>query len=485
MYKNRIISLLLSLLLVGCSIVSCGSNEPSAETETAAETLPEMQPETTYPDTLGFQTFDGFTFKTLVALDNPAGQCVMPDETVLGNAVNDAYIERDYYVESTYDIELTYDAFTPANAGATTLIASVMAGDSTYHMAIGPLKGGALDKVAADNCLYNLLELPYLSMGTSPWWSKLMCESLTLNNKQFFAAGDLAIKMFRSVSAMYANLNLLAQNGVMENPTDLYQYVREGTWTLDKLYNFSKDGTIDVNGDAKYDAQTDIFGLAGENYSLMTDAYAVGAGISLSSVDENGNLEVNLNHERTLAVIEKMRQLIVDITRPGDYKAAYMFAENRALFFTHFIGASILYFRDMEADYAFLPLPKYDESQDTYRSLVNAWDDAFIAVPKLCGNPDMVGYIAEILAYESYQRIRPAMYEITLKKQVSRDPDSAEMLDIIIGAVYLDFNAIYGFGGSTEVLAEAILKDSEFVSKIEAKEKMIAAAVAECSSMYQ
>lgn len=122
----------------------------------------------------------------------------------------------------------------------------------------------------------------------------------------------------------------------------------------------------------------------------------------------------------------------------------------------------------MNSDYYILPVPKYDEAQDGYRSFVNAWINAFSAIP---ANADLEfsGFITEALARYSYEVIRPRAYDITYKAKATRDDESAEMLDIVFDNVYLDFNAIYDFSGMMNAFNSVLVDQTPLASTLASK----------------
>jgi len=135
-----------------------------------------------------------------------------------------------------------------------------------------------------------------------------------------------------------------------------------------------------------------------------------------------------------------------------------------------------LYLRDMEDDYGILPMPKYNEQQESYHSFLNAWNSSFIGVP-LHADVDKAGFVMEAMAYASYEMVRPSIYEIALKTKVTRDSESARAIDIIIESSYMDLNGIYNFGNSTEIVRRAIFEKTPLVSAYEAAEGSIASAI--------
>jgi len=90
----------------------------------------------------------------------------------------------------------------------------------------------------------------------------------------------------------------------------------------------------------------------------------------------------------------------------------------------------------MEADFGIIPYPKYDENQARY--YVRSGGGWPKIVPAHAPNPERTSIILEALAAESRNTVVPAFKEINLKTKISRDNESAEMLDLIFNSGFGD-----------------------------------------------
>jgi hypothetical protein len=87
--------------------------------------------------------------------------------------------------------------------------------------------------------------------------------------------------------------------------------------------------------------------------------------------------------------------------------------------------------RNMQSDYGFLPIPKYDASQEEYASLVWMHHDSVLGIPGSVTNTDVVSAVLEYMSYLSYYDIYPVFYETILADRSTRDEKSKEMLELI------------------------------------------------------
>ena len=95
--------------------------------------------------------------------------------------------------------------------------------------------------------------------------------------------------------------------------------------------------------------------------------------------------------------------------------------------------------RQMTDEYGVVPIPKYDETQTTYRSQMH---DGFsiVCIPTTVQGEklDKVSAVLEAMAATSYKLVRPVYYETTLRTKIAQDPQSSAMMDLIINNIYID-----------------------------------------------
>ncbi len=96
----------------------------------------------------------------------------------------------------------------------------------------------------------------------------------------------------------------------------------------------------------------------------------------------------------------------------------------------------------MEADFAILPFPKFNEDQETYITSVR---DSFMAfcIPSNNDDSEFTGTITEALCVSGSEYVFPVYYDVLLKGKTVRDKESSEMLDIIKDSLFVEF--IYAY----------------------------------------
>ena len=100
--------------------------------------------------------------------------------------------------------------------------------------------------------------------------------------------------------------------------------------------------------------------------------------------------------------------------------------------------------RGMADEYGVVPIPKYDVTQTAYHSQMH---DAFtiVCVPTTVTGDrlDEVSAVLEAMGSASYNIVRPVYYETTLRTKIAQDPQSSEMMELIINSIHIDAGIVF------------------------------------------
>jgi len=462
--KIKVLILILGLIF-SVLITACSGNESPANETTPAQGAEETLPEKTYLDDLGARDFKGEKF-TIIIQDADSFKKFYASEELTGEPIQDASYMRDRQIEERYNIKIEY---IPKNydAIAGLMRSSLASGDYLCDMVINAAI--ILAPPVMEGLLYNLAALPYLTLDSSPWWSKLMYDNLKFDGKLFIMSGDIFPGMYMAPAAMYVNQKLLVDYNITDN---LYEMVFTGTWTLDVLERLTKDLYFDLNGDGIMTDIDDFFGSIHQDHSLASNTFCAAMGIKLSTIKDN-TIIVDLISETAVERIERLSSFFKPyVSTDGSTLISETFMNDKAIFMTHYLESAFNSLRTMESDFGILPVPKYNEAQATYNSFTNPYNGASISVPFLI-NPEKVGFIMEAMGYLSYEMLRPNVYELTLKTKLARDTASMDIVDIIIETSYLDLNGLYNFGGSTDIVRNTLFDKKPLLSAYQSAESRI------------
>ena len=486
MKLRRILSLILALILPLSFLAAC--SDATSEDETAAAPSSDPNPavtdteETADPDARldsGLPDADYGGYKFNIYIHNTITNDFEAEE-LTGEPINDAEYGRMVTVQDRGNCEITPLVVAADNrAGHTPLSNAVKAGTDDYDLAC--LSGYSSCNALVAGCLQNLYSVGNLDL-TKPWWDHYCTEECTFKNAVYQMTGDLSIGDNKATFCYFFNKNMAE----MYNFPNFYEMVDNNTWTIDNFREYAEavDTNLDYNNNGNHiNDKDDIYGVYIWDDIMMGIVNA--SGIKCCTINQNGNLELTLYSEKFVDAFDKFTAYAYnkDVTcayQRNGYAADYgvlAFREGRALFFLQNIGAADQ-FRDMEDDFGILPLPLYDENQDRYYNSAASWSISLYSIPKNAYGADgfaRAGWITEALAYESKYSLTPAYYEQTLQNKVSRDEESARMLDLIFATRTYDFGWYFEIGGYNEGIMNLLRAYStDVASMVKRNEKMAA-----------
>lgn len=319
-----------------------------------------------------------------------------------------------------------------------TLKTQVLNGLTEYDLYTG--HKFSFNNCVTNNYCYNLADITSLNL-TRPWWDQSCLENLTIQGKTYMMTGDIDPISMRVTSCLVFNKKML--NELKKSADELNALARNGEWTLDMLYEYTKDVTFDLNGDTSIDYENDRFGLTSWMMDVPYSLYYGAGGNFVTIVD--GEPELTYTTEQVTNIYEKIYKVIIEqkayyVTDEAKYETCYeVFHEGRALFCDVTLSKISNFISDMTDPYGILPIPKFDKNQKEYMSFVNG-ASPFVMVAKNVADPEFVGTILEAMATYNYDKVTPKLFQVITKLQAAQDPDSAAMVDLIIR------NRVYDLG---------------------------------------
>lgn len=444
MKKQSVLSVLL-VALIGAS--SCASEtttnqlgEGVAESEQTVNENIETD-RSQISDDLPNVTYNGEDFNILYR-NEWAYEFLAEEET--GDIINDAIHKRNRKVEERFNISLKLWGIAGtwnSSEFRTAVNNSVLAGDSEYDF----IAGYQADMVspAMEGYFMNICDMQYIN-PEAPYWSEKSNSALTVNGKLFMTTGDIALTLWDNMYVFYFNKKLAQQYQL----PDVYELVKNGEWTIDKLYELSSNVSDDLNGDTEYD-ENDLYGFI-TTFVNHSRAWIVAGETPITKFNSDGFAEACFVTERSQSMLDKLLKLYSSestytknetLNEPNNTEEPVIFASDRALFMSGYLGnASIL--RNMNTDFGIIPYPMYDENQDGYRTTAHN-SVSMICFPVTVKDPEMSAIIAEALCAESYRNVIPQYYDLVLKAKGARDSESEEMIDIIRDGLTFDFGWVH------------------------------------------
>lgn len=455
-------------LLIACGDASTDDgNVTTAPADTATETAA-LETEFRYTDDLGDMSFGGAEYRVRT-IENLNVTSYMNVEEQTGDTLDDAIYLRNRAVEERFDIKFVE---TIVEDGVALLRNIIAAGDDAFELC--NLRCPDALTLWEENYIYNLSEVPNLDLS-KPYWANKLNESITLGGEQYVAIGAYDINVMDLTYALIFNKEMVSANDF----TSPYDLVSAGKWTSDEMLAMMKAVTRDMNGDGSM-TDDDQWGFLSHPKQVSPNFWIAAGEMSILK-DADDRPVINMTNERFVDVFNKTFALTWDaetwyaecdqtVDVPTDNIT--IFSESRAMF----MDVSLYHLeqlRDMEADFGVIPYPKYDEAQDEYYSRVSYYWAT--VVPMTNSHLDMTGAILEALNCESANIVTPAYYEVALKTKVSRDEESAAMLDLILENRVVDLGDTLLCGDVRDGFIFSMFKSNkrDIASEVQKKEKVL------------
>lgn len=440
MKKHATAMILLSviaMLTASCSDGQTPVSQDTTDTEAVTEAVTEAP---IFTDHLPERDWGGADYTVLAAAEQWSNKFWVEGEN--GAIVDDAVFKRNTVVEERFNIKFVYDFVDGYTAGMTTvqqrLHNAVMAGDATYDHYVGDcyyIAGQVLEGIFT-----NLVDLEYLDFS-QPYWFTYINPNLRVGDVQFLASGAYDLQTVGENWVILFNKELAAQYDM----TSFYDDVRAGVWTMDRFMSYAKQVPQDLNGDGAWD-EHDRYGLLGtQNEAFIGLNY--GMGRTITEIGDDGIPYLTGADEKIVNIMDTLTHLMKDDhmyfgsekNNPSELIVP-MFSNHQGMFLSYLLRVLETEAVRNSCDFGVLPQPKYDEAQETYHSCTIA---NISAIPFVCPDLERSQIILEALNSASYALTLPAYKEQALQRKLSRDEESADMLDLIFAGSVCDFGLAY------------------------------------------
>ena len=453
MKKTISICLLCAMLL---SAVACAEKQEETISDQTSEQLSTAEPEEEL-DSLearkkvsdNLPAFDGegrpFTILVQHEWSDDAGV-----EAITGDPLNDAIYERNLNVGNRFNVAIGYEDGGNHSDMSAKVRKTVQSDDDAYDLCLAHIIQTGSD--VTNNLYMNLNEVNYID-PSRPWYPQFSVQASELNGKRYALVSDIAISSCHQTYCIYFNKKIGADYGISD--TEIYDKVKSGAWTIDALDEYTRGIYSDLNGNGKRDDK-DLFGNKTLLYYSFNFLWAFDQPI-LSVEDDT--FELVINCEKTVNILDKLYSFYYEndgTRRIGYEESKKAFAQGESFFLMcHFIPA-LRELREMEMPYGLVPFPKWDETQESYKTTIDGGFDVMV-IPVTVRDTDFSGLMAEALSAESWKSVLPKFYDISLKVKGIRDEESIAMVDEILNNRVIDFSYMYtGWDGFNFIISDML-----------------------------
>jgi len=446
---KRVLAITLCLLMLVPMLAACGGKKGEGK---AVSDLPEGS------HVKEGTTFEGETFTVLCREDNAFGEFlyeIVADEGET-ELVNQKVYERNRQVMDIFGLAEIEARDIPGDWNSkddfvNTMRNSIDAGIGDFDLIMSQQAYLAQGELA--QYFYNYNDVPVIKETLAckdekhdhSYYYEDAVKELTINGQLKYMVGDYSLTYWDHVFVLYFNKQM-AENYQLE---DIYQLVRDGEWTVDKMIEMTRGKWQDLNSD-EWPGEEDSFGYVSEIMNPV-DAWNASFDVQPTHRDENGDIVIDYDVGKMTNILQKMIEFkgtddvhYVQITSDqveAENPVDKIFLEGRSLFY-HATLQRAQTFRKMETDFGIVPYPKWDTNQENYyTSSQDGYSSA--CIPADAPNLEFSGAVFDTLSCVSKETVIPAYYDEALTFKYTRDEDSAEMLDIIRGGFSVNFGKFY------------------------------------------
>ena len=456
---TKSLCLLLMLALMLGSLAACktksentdiGSAESSSDTADQTEATTEEEAPKHAIDILGERELSD---QTITFFARTGGNMwdikSLYAEDYLSETINDAVYERNMQLKEIYGFDVAI-----VESGATSYsnrVKNQILGGN-YAFDVLTACGYDMAELAASAVLRDLTLVDSLNVDGT-WWNNTLNDQLTVANSLYYLSGDIICEDNMAVRVVFFNKSMADSLGTLSS--ELYTMAKEYKWTFEEMFELASKAYVDlddIDGKSKGDRLGFIGQIQVAGYVFMT---AAGVGISTKNDADEPIMNPDFNYDvldTVSAYFNRDNSVLIQSDALTPYK------NSNVLFMTEVLG-TVVKIRDWDIKSGILPMPMYNASQKTYHHFADGNCLNLLALPT--GNNLRLGdvtFMMDAMCIESAFTLNPAFYDTCLRGRYSYDPESAEMLDIILDSYFIENVNLYkrAWGNMQDEIMDAI-----------------------------
>ncbi|MGM9683935.1 MAG: hypothetical protein ACI3XQ_10090, partial [Eubacteriales bacterium] len=301
-------------------------------------------------------------------------------------------------------------------------------------------------------------------------------EECTYKDKLYTIEGELALSMIDGSFVMFFNKESLKN---IDKTLDLYEVVSSGEWTFERFKTLVKNTWSD-DGNGEPDSN-DSFGLVSPSFACGRDGFPTSFGATVTAKNSSGDISLNFATERNQNIWLDFYDFLnseagvfvngADDAARTECKA--MFEGGKSVFITELLHYS-WDLSGTDLDYGIIPLPKYDDIQEGYRTNSESMHSQF-AIASYGQKTEAAAATLELLCFQTYKNVTMVYYEQTMKFKNMHDEQSVKMLDMVVDSITCNFGEQFAseLGWPFPVIGTVNDISSYFTSKSKLLEKTL------------
>ena len=454
---KKIFALILIIAMLIPFVVACGSGE-----ETTTENID--YDKFTSKDTVK-KDWEGETL--LVAATTWGGSPAYPWSTMelvikegetsgWGEKIDKAVLERTAYIKATYGVDVIWECSSRYNTHDVLKNAMAAGNDPDYDLAMP--RAFRAQQIVANGSVYDMANRPYINFNNS-YYNQDSVKTYTAKGHTFFITGDFSNLDKETAFMLYFNKELL---GGEEATEELYQLVRDGKWTWDKLVTYASAAYKD-DGDGRRESE-DTYGLSTTSYARFYEYF----GVKQAGVNEaTGEWEITLNAP---IVNDIVSAIITADTSAWDrgawgggwgYSTTDAFYDDTILFYNEVVQHIEHILRRGPMDnLGIVPFPMLNEEQGRYYVPCAAQQPTLMCVPKTTSDRNMSDYFVDVLAWTGREFMIEAYYG-ELAEKTGSGANMEMLTEYIFPNISYDAGSGNGWGSVIGSVLSAAYRDNK------------------------
>jgi hypothetical protein len=149
----------------------------------------------------------------------------------------------------------------------------------------------------------------------------------------------------------------------------------------------------------------------------------------------------DLFSQKTVDLLDKVCTLLHTSGDAYIKKDTAHFKEGNSLFIIQAASITANHLTDVDFTYGVLPMPKYNDDQESYRTALS-FPYTMYMISASAPDAEAAAATMELLAYQSYLNVTPAIFEESMKLRYADQSDDAFMFDKIRENVVIDIGRL-------------------------------------------
>ena len=323
-----------------------------------------------------------------------------------GEKIDKAVLERTAFIKETYGVDVIWENSSRYYTHDVLANAILAGNDPDYDLAMP--RAMRAQAIVANGSVYDMANREYINFNNS-YYNKNSVKTYTAKGHTFFITGDFANLDKETAYILYVNKTLL---GGEEKTNELYQLVKDGKWTWDKLVTYANAAWKD-DGDGRKGSE-DTYGL----FTFYLTRFYEYFGVTQAGTDKStGEWKITLNDPKVNDIVDAIIEANVSVwsrdAQNGSWGhiATDAFADDKILFCNEVVQRIKYIPERIPIDnLGVVPFPMLNEEQGKYYVPCAYQHPTLMCVPKTTSDRNMSDYFVDVLAWTGKEYVMESYY---------------------------------------------------------------------------